>query len=129
MTTPIQQTLSFLSGRILLDVTMISSWLETINLILPQTTDVLNEQLTDVQTEINALLATIPQTNVVSGKAITSISLVADFKYALASVEYQFHGNVPRYNDYMDTTDEVDSVYNQYSITFMTNGPSILVIF
>lgn len=129
MTTPIQQSESFLSGRILLNISMVASWLQTINLILPQTTDVLNEQLTEVQTEINNLLATVPQANVSAGKVITPISLVVDFKYALATVEFQFHGNVPRYNDYVATVDEVDSVYNQFSITFMTNGPLNLVIF
>lgn len=121
--------LSFINGRILLNLSMLQDWLEVVNILLPLTANALNDQLVEVKAEINTVLATSPQANIVAGKLVTPISLVADFKYALATVEYQLNGDVPKYNLYADVTDECDSVYNCYSISYQAGPIGKLVIY
>lgn len=127
MTTPQEQTPQFLAGQILVEISMLQSWLIVLNIITPLTTGVLNTQLTDCTVDLTALLAAPPNPLIVPTKIILPVSLLAEIQYALAIFEYQFNG-INR-QDYFDMTNNVHSVYDQYSITYFTSGPLKLVIY
>jgi|GEM_PF-5786306 hypothetical protein len=121
-TTPATSTPQFLAGHILVDRGMFSSWLPVVSYLIPLTTGALNSQLTDVQTQITNLLASTPDPSIIASKIVIPIDLVNDFKFALATFDYQFNG-VNR-NDYRDTVEEVGSVFDVYSIAYFS-GRSI----
>lgn len=123
-----QQSQLFLDGRVLVNSSMLEEWVVVLNLILPQTSGDLSDQLLDCKTQLVSILNAMPNASIAAGKVILPVDLLNEIKYALAIFEYQFNGF--NRQDYFDMVDNVHSVYDQFSIWFYnTNNPSQLMIY
>lgn len=119
----------FLAGKILLDTSMVQSWLNLINLLIPLTSGELLNQLTISQTQLVTLLALPVDPAVVTGSIITPITYVNDLKNTLAVYEHEFNGFQGNPNLYQNVTYEVDSVMIQYSSFYFNGGYGKLAIY
>ncbi len=113
-------TTQFLSGEMQLPISIPLQWQALFQYVVPNSTGVLLQQLQSVQTRLNALLAATPDPKLAPGTIVIPITVVIDYQNALNTYEYQFNG-FPN-NLYADTRAELDSVYDQYNITFQTTG-------
>lgn len=110
-----QPTPVFLNGKILLDTSMVQSWLTLINKLLPFASGALATQLTKCQTEFTVLLALPIDPAIAVGSLVTPITYVNDLQNTLAVYQHEFSGYQGDPNFYQDVTDEVNSVMIQYS--------------
>lgn len=127
MTTPQTQTPQFLAGQIMIPKSMLQSWLPVVNLLIPMTSGQLQVQLTSVANQITNILATPPNPQLNVTNIVIPISMINDFKFALATFDYQFHG-LPR-NDYTDTVQEVGSVWDAYSVGYFNSYPGTVIVY
>jgi hypothetical protein len=110
----------FLKGQIMINVTLLQGWQYVVNTFIGNTSGALYDQFLSCQTQINALLAATPPSNLSTIKIVIPISLVNTLKYALATYDYQMYP--PNSIPYMDCQESVSSVYDCYSIAYYT-GP------
>lgn len=118
---------TFLDGNILIPVTMLQLWLKTVNFLTPMTSGGLNEQFSDCATEMNVLLASVPQPQINASKMIIPFLLVNELKFAFATYIYQ--SGPFNSQDFIDTEDNIASVFDCYSITYWNSAPGTLVIY
>ncbi len=116
------QQIAFLSGRVLLAIPVVESWLEVITDLAAVASGPLESQLTTLQTQFNTLLTAPTDPTIAPGLIIVPITYVNDLKKTLAVYEHEFNGYPPNPNLYLNVTYEVDSVFIQYSSFFYNGG-------
>ena len=118
----------FLAGSVLVTRDLLSSWPPVITYLLPLTSGVLNTEFENIQTQIAGLLAATPNPAVNPELVQIPIQLIVDMQNAFCNFEYKFGGPFSR-NDYVDTVNQIDSVFNQYSRFFYDSKPGSVLYY
>ena len=120
---------NLLSGKVLLEVSMVQGWLNLVNKLIPFTSGELLILLTENQSQLSTLLALPIDPTVAVGTIVTPIVYVYDLKNSLAVYDHQFSGYQGDPNMYRDVTYEVDSVFIQFSSFYFNGGFGKLFIY
>jgi hypothetical protein len=123
----INNTPGFTSGNIMLDRTLMQSWLPVLTYLIPLTSGVLNAELIAVQTQIETLLNITPSPSIDPLKVICPISLIISAMFSLANYQNLFGPfALPSFQKMVNN---LDSVYVQYSRAFFTTRPGMQIVY
>lgn len=98
------------------------------NYITPLTSGVLNSEFEGIQSQINGLLSAPPAPNINAEYIVIPIQLVVNMQNATSTFNYQFGGPYPM-NNYTEMTNQLDTVFNQYSRFYYDSLPGSVLFF
>src|SRR5271165_3339889 len=107
---------NFFNGNVMLPISLVQSWIDTVDVILPLTSGVLESQFNATVAELMALLAATPppQPVIRAGEIIIPIQPISDLIGEFNTFQYQYGGPYAT-NEYQDAVTILNDVFDQYS--------------
>ena len=114
-------TIAMLNTKMLVNTSLIASWLPVITYLLQLTSGVLNDQLEALQTQITTLVNTPTPTNQAAGTVIIPFTLVQNMQNAFNNYQNISGGGFAR-NDYSIVRSNVNSLLDQAAARYWNSS-------